>query len=146
MNRPEKLLCGLAVAEILIVVAIGVSAAQQPSKPAATIDATKEAAPAASPDTILADEKLSLEWINLRLKATLARETAARIRKEAEDLDKQSEEMAKQADKKLEELRVAAKVPADYLGELRGNQVAFTRPPKPPAATPDTSKKEAAKQ
>jgi hypothetical protein len=75
-------------------------------------------------DVILGDEKASLEWINLRLQASLTRERIAR-------LDKEATELEKQADEKLLKMREASKVPPDYEGTLRGNHVVFTRPVKP---------------
>lgn len=113
---------------LLCCFAVAASAQNQP----AAANATKQ--PAAEtkvplPDTVLADEKLSLEWLNLRLNARLARETVARMRAEAAAIESQIAEIDKQTDGKLQELRQKASVPTDWQGEIRGNQVVFTRPP-----------------
>ena len=77
---------------------------------------------------IQADQKLSLEWINIRLRETLAREMSARLKKEAAEQDRIAVDLNIEADKKLEEIKVTAKVPKDWVGELTGNQISFKRP------------------
>ncbi len=91
--------------------------AQAPRVAKAASDKAKEAAPSA----ITADEKLSLEWINLQLRLGVIELQITKLLRDQADLKKQAES-------KMEEIRRAAKVPADYEGIISGNTITFSKP------------------